>query len=338
MQKFFVTGGAGFIGSALARLLLETYPDAEIINYDALTYAGNLDNLQGLGERHRFVQGDVADAEAVRAALPKGVDAIFHLAAETHVDRSIRDVTPFIRANILGAQVLLDAARERGAKRFVHISTDEVLGSLAADAAPLREDAPFAPNNPYAASKAAAEHFVRAAAATHGLETVITRCGNNYGPRQFPEKFIPLCLANALRGAELPLYGDGLNRRDWIYVEDHARAIIAAYERGQAGAVYHIGTRDEQANIDVLRDLLDLLGQPQTLIRYVTDRPGHDRRYALDSSKLERETGWRPQVSWLEGLARTVQWYADNGEWLDRARSGTYRDYYRQQYGAEAGA
>lgn len=338
MRTFFVTGGAGFIGSALARVLLDTYSEAEIVNFDALTYAGNLDNLRDLGERHRFIQGDIADAEAVRQALPEKVSAIFHLAAETHVDRSIRDPAPFIRANVLGTQVLLDVARERGAQRFVHVSTDEVLGSLSLDAAPLTENAPFAPNNPYSATKAAAEHLVRAAVVTHGLDAVITRCGNNYGPRQFPEKFIPLCLANALANQTLPVYGDGMYWRDWIYVEDHARALIAAYEHGKSGRVYHVGSRQEQANLHALHDLLDKLGKPRSLLRHVTDRPGHDKRYSLDPTTIENETGWRPQVLWDEGLARTIRWYAENPAWLERVRSGAYRDYYRQQYGAEVSA
>jgi dTDP-glucose 4,6-dehydratase len=336
MPKFFVTGGAGFVGSALVRLLLEAYPQGEVINFDALTYAGNPDNLGGLDERrHRFVRGDVAVREAVREALPEGVEAVFHLAAESHVDRSILAADEFIRTNVLGTQVLLDVARERGARRFVQVSTDEVMGSLPDDAdAFFTEDSPFAPNSPYAASKAAAEHLVRAARHTHGLDTVVTRCGNNYGPRQFPEKLLPLFLANALRDEPVPVYGDGLYTRDWIYVDDHARGILAAYENGRAGETYNFGARNARPNLDVIYSLLDALGKPRTLIRYVKDRPGHDRRYAMDPTKAETELGWRPQVSWEQGLKLTIDWYADNQTWVERCRNGEYRAFYRQQYGS----
>lgn len=338
MNTFFVTGGAGFIGSALVRLLLELYPHHEIINFDALTYAGNLDNLADISTpRYRFVRGDIADRTTVQAALPPDTDAIFHLAAESHVDRSILSADEFIRTNVLGTQVLLDAAREKEVRRFVHISTDEVMGSLPDDSnAFFTEASPYAPNSPYAASKAAAEHFVRAARETHGLETVITRCGNNYGPRQFPEKLIPLFIANALRDEALPVYGDGKYTRDWIYVDDHARGIIAAYERGKAGEIYNLGARNARPNLDVIHSLLDALGKPPTLIRYVKDRPGHDRRYAIDPVKAETELGWQPQETWASGLAKTVRWYAEHQEWVTRCRSGAYRDFYRQQYGVEA--
>ncbi len=340
MQKFFVTGGAGFIGSALLRLLLETYPKCEVINFDALTYAGNLDNLAGLdAQRHYFVRGDITDRAAVQAALPMGVDAVFHLAAESHVDRSILSADAFINTNVLGTQVLLDVARERGVRRFVHVSTDEVMGSLPDDSgAFFTEQSPYEPNSPYAASKAAAEHFVRAAVHTHGLEAVITRCGNNYGPRQFPEKLIPLFIANALRDEALPVYGDGMYTRDWIYVDDHARGIIAAYEKGTAGEAYNLGARNARPNLDVIYTLLDAVNKPRTLIRYVTDRPGHDRRYAIDPTKAETELGWRPEETWASGLAKTVRWYAENQDWVERCRSGAYRDFYRQQYGLEVGA
>jgi dTDP-glucose 4,6-dehydratase len=335
MQRFFVTGGAGFVGSSFIRLLLKAYPQAEVINFDALTYAGNLDNLNGLDTpRHRFARGDVAERESVRAALPENAEAIFHLAAESHVDRSILAADEFIRTNILGTQVLLDVARERGARRFVHVSTDEVMGSLPDDdTAFFNEDSPFAPNSPYAASKAAAEHLVRAARHTHGLDTVITRCGNNYGPRQFPEKLIPLFIANALNDEPLPVYGDGKYTRDWIYVEDHARGILAAYEKGRAGDTYNFGARNARPNLDVIYSLLDTLGKPRSLVRYVKDRPGHDRRYAIDPAKAETDLGWKPQVQWEQGLAMTVKWYADNQAWMERCRNGEYRAFYRQQYG-----
>lgn len=340
MQKLFVTGGAGFIGSAFIRLALERWPDCDITNFDALTYAGNPDNLAGLDEtRHRFVRGDIADREAVRAALPQGTESIFNFAAESHVDRSIERADDFLRTNIVGTQVLLDAARERGVRRFVQVSTDEVMGSLPeVESAFFTEASPYEPNSPYAASKAAAEHMVRAAHHTFKLDTVITRCGNNYGPRQFPEKLIPLLISNALDDEAIPVYGDGQNVRDWIYVEDHCRAIMLAYERGAAGAVYNIGARNERRNIEVVESILSALGKPASLIRYVKDRPGHDRRYAIDPSKVERELGWRPQETWESGLAKTIQWYAENTEWIARARDGAYRDFYARQYGVEVAA
>lgn len=340
MQKLFVTGGAGFIGSAFVRLLFNELPSCEISNFDALTYAGNLDNLVGLDERrYRFVRGDICDREAVRAALSEGTEAIINFAAESHVDRSIASADEFLRTNVLGTQVLLDAARECGVRRFVQVSTDEVMGSLPEDETSFfTEASPYEPNSPYAASKAAAEHFVRAAHHTFGLDTVITRCGNNYGPRQFPEKLIPLFIANALRDEALPVYGDGRNVRDWIYVDDHCRAILLALEHGRAGAVYNIGARNERPNLNVIESLLRALGKPASLIRYVKDRPGHDRRYAIDPTKAETELGWRPVETWESGLQKTIEWYAQNPEWIARAQSGAYREFYARQYGAEAGA
>ena len=334
----FVTGGAGFIGSAFVRLV-SAETDWSITNFDALTYAGNLDNLEGLDpERHKFVHGNVADSEAVLDALADDTSAIVNFAAESHVDRSITDASEFLRTNIIGTQVLLDAARQRRVKRFIQVSTDEVMGSLPEnDEAFFTEDSAFAPNSPYAASKAAAEHLVRAAHHTFGLDTVVTRCGNNYGPRQFPEKFLPLVLSNALNDEAIPVYGDGRNVRDWIYVEDHCRAILLALEKGRPGAVYNVGARNERHNIDVVESLLDMVGKPRSLIRFVKDRPGHDRRYAIDPSLIESELGWRPLETWETGLQKTIQWYQENGHWLERARSGAYQDYYREQYGTEAG-
>lgn len=340
MLGFFITGGAGFIGSAFVRLLLDDFPECQVINFDALTYAGNLDNLEGLDKgRHHFVRGDIADPAAVLAALTEDCDAVINFAAESHVDRSIVNAAAFLRTNILGTQVLLDAARLRGVKRFLQISTDEVMGSLPENEdAFFTEDSPFAPNSPYAASKAAAEHLVRAAHHTFGLDTVITRCGNNYGPRQFPEKFLPLALSNALNDEPIPVYGDGRNVRDWIYVDDHCRAILLALDKGRPGAVYNIGARNERRNIDVVESLLGTVGKPRALIRFVKDRPGHDRRYAIDPSLIESELGWRPRETWESGLQKTIQWYQQNGRWLERTRSGDYQDYYRKQYGAEVGA
>ena len=340
MQKFFVTGGAGFIGSAFIHLLLAENPSALVTNFDNLTYAGNLDNLAGIStDRYRFVKGDIADPRAVLSALDDATDFVVNFAAESHVDRSITNAAEFLRTNTVGTQVLLDASRLRSVKRFVHISTDEVMGSLPENENEFfTEASPFAPNSPYAASKAAAEHLVRAAHHTFDLDTVVTRCGNNYGPRQFPEKFLPLAISNALDSQSIPVYGDGRNVRDWIYVYDHCRAILMALEKGRRGAVYNIGARNERRNIDVVQSLLDALGKPRSLIQFVKDRPGHDRRYAIDPTVIETELGWRPRETWESGLRKTIEWYQSNGQWLERARSGAYRDYYRAQYGTEVGA
>lgn len=335
-MKIFVTGGAGFIGSAFIQLLLAERPDLEIVNFDALTYAGNPENLKNLDDRrHHFVKGNICDKPAVLDALTDDVEAVFNFAAESHVDRSITSADEFVLTNVLGTQVLLDAARARGVKRFVQISTDEVMGSLP-DESDLffTEDSPLQPNSPYAASKAAAEHFVRAARETFGIDAVITRCGNNYGPRQFPEKLIPLMIANAMSDEQLPVYGDGRNVRDWIYVDDHARAIWLAYERGNDGEIYNVGARNERYNIDVVKAILDALGKPHDLIKFVADRPGHDRRYAIDAAKVETELGWTTSLTWEEGLAATINWYRENQSWVENVRSGAYREYYRQMYGS----
>jgi dTDP-glucose 4,6-dehydratase len=340
MRKIFITGGAGFIGSAFVRLILDEIPDCELVNYDALTYAGNLDNLKDIdNSRYQFVRGDIADRDGVLAALEEGTDAIINFAAESHVDRSITSAAEFLRTNIIGTQVLLDAARERGVRRFVQVSTDEVMGSLPEDdQAFFTESSPFAPNSPYAASKASGEHMVRAAHHTFGLDTVITRCGNNYGPRQFPEKFLPLAIANALNDQPIPVYGDGLNVRDWIYVDDHCRGILLALEQGRSGSVYNFGARNERRNIEVVKSLLDLIGKPHSLLRFVKDRPGHDRRYAIDPVLAESELGWKPLETWEEGLRKTISWYQENTDWVSRTRSGAYREYYEQQYGTEVSA
>jgi dTDP-glucose 4,6-dehydratase len=340
MRRFFVTGGAGFIGSAFVRLLLAEFPSCDVINFDALTYAGNLDNLAGVNDRrHHFVRGDIANPESVLESLPEDCDAIINFAAESHVDRSITNASEFLRTNIIGTQTLLDAARAREVKRFIQVSTDEVMGSLPENKdAFFREDSPFAPNSAYAASKAAAEHLVRAAHHTFGLNTVITRCGNNYGPRQFPEKLLPLALSNAFNDQPIPVYGDGRNVRDWIYVDDHCRAILLAMEKGRPGAVYNIGARNERQNIEVVESLLEILGKPKSLIRFVQDRLGHDRRYAIDPGLIETELGWQPQETWESGLQKTIDWYQQNTNWIERARSGDYQTYYREQYGVEVGS
>lgn len=335
MAIIFVTGGAGFIGSAFVRLTLAENPDLSVVNFDALTYAGNLENLAGAPEsRHRFIRGDICDREAVLDAIPVGCDAIFNFAAESHVDRSITSADEFLRTNVIGTQVLLDAARAKKVRRFIQVSTDEVMGSLPDDSNEyFTESSPLRPNSPYAASKAAAEFVVRAARKTHGIDAVITRCGNNYGPRQFPEKLIPLMIANAMNDEPLPVYGDGRNVRDWIFVDDHCRAIWLTYEKGRDGEVYNIGARNERQNINVVRSLLDAMGKPHSLIKFVTDRPGHDRRYAIDPKKTESELGWRPRVSWGEGLELTIDWYSDNREWVDHIRNGEYRKFYDSMYG-----
>jgi dTDP-glucose 4,6-dehydratase len=335
MKRLFVTGGAGFIGSAFVRLALAEMPQVAITNFDALTYAGNLDNLDGIDTaRHRFIRGDICERDAVLAALEQDTDAIVHFAAESHVDRSIHSADAFLKTNVVGTQVLLDAARARGVGRFVLVSTDEVMGSLPEDdTAFFTESSSFAPNSPYAASKAAAEHLVRAAVHTFGLDVVTTRCGNNYGPRQFPEKLIPLMIANALRDEPVPVYGDGRNVRDWIYVDDHCRAILAVLERGRSGGVYNVGARNARHNMEVVEGILNALDKPLSLIQYVKDRPGHDRRYAIDPKKIENELGWRPRETWQSGLTKTIRWYQENEVWVNRARSGAYREFYAKHYG-----
>jgi len=336
MRTLLVTGGAGFIGSAFIHLILRETSDIKIINFDALTYAGNLENLKDLdNSRHQFVKGDICDKDAVLHALPDEADAIFNFAAESHVDRSISSASEFVLTNVLGTQVLLDAARAKNVRRFVQISTDETLGSLPEEEdLYFTEDSPIQPNSPYAASKAAAEHFVRAARETFGIDTIITRCGNNYGQRQFPEKLIPLMIANAINDEPLPVYGDGKNVRDWIFVEDHARAIWLAYEKGKPGGIYNVGARNERQNIEVVKSILDALGKPHSLIKFVTDRLGHDRRYAIDATKTEGELDWKPLTSWKEGLQKTIKWYQENQDWVNHIRNGAYRDYYQKMYGA----
>ncbi|MEW6207451.1 MAG: dTDP-glucose 4,6-dehydratase [Acidobacteriota bacterium] len=333
-MRLLITGGAGFIGSNFIRLILSAYTDYEVTNLDKLTYAGNLDNLKDVAHspRYRFIRGDICDRDSVREAI-RGADAVVHFAAESHVDRSIYAASEFIQTNVLGTQVLLDAAREARVSRFVLISTDEVMGSCD-EGEYFTESSPLRPNSPYAASKAAAEHLARAARVTFGLDVVTTRASNNYGPYQFPEKLIPLMIANAMEDKELPVYGDGQNVRDWLYVEDCCRAIEAVLHRGKSGEVYNIGSRAERTNLEVVRTLLDLLGKPHSLIRFVTDRPGHDRRYATDPRKIETELGWKPQETFSSSMEKTVRWYKANSEWVARARSGEYRSYYDKMYGA----
>jgi dTDP-glucose 4,6-dehydratase len=335
-MKVLVTGGAGFIGSNFVRAYLRAHPDAEVVDFDRLTYAGNLENLRDFetDPRYRFVRGDIADERAVAAAM-RGVDAVVNFAAESHVDRSIHDPREFIRTNVLGTQVLLTAARDAEVSRFVQVSTDEVYGSLGPTGL-FTEDSPLAPNSPYSASKAAADLLVRAAFHTYRSPVIVTRCSNNYGPYQFPEKLIPLMIANALEDKPLPVYGDGRNVRDWIYVADHCEAIDAVLDRARPGEVYNVGASNEWANIDIVKRILKELGKPESLVTFVKDRPGHDRRYAIDSSKIQRELGWKPRHSFDEGLRLTVRWYLEHREWWQRIRTGEYLDYYRRQYGPDA--
>lgn len=333
-MKIVVTGGAGFIGSNFVRVVLESRPDWSVVNIDKLTYAGNLENLKGLEEhpRYRFVKGDITDRNDVESVIDPDTDAVLNFAAESHVDRSIHDATDFIRTNIEGTQKLLDVSRQRGIERFLQVSTDEVYGSLGPEGK-FTEDTPLAPNSPYSASKTSADLLVRAAVHTHGMNCTITRCSNNYGPYQFPEKLIPLMISNALEEKELPVYGDGANVRDWIYVEDHCRAILAVLEKGRAGEVYNIGSDNEWKNIDIVKLILSKLDRPESLIKFVKDRPGHDQRYAIDNAKIEGEIGWKPEVSFEDGIQKTIQWYLDNREWWERIKSGQYMDYYESQYG-----
>ncbi len=334
-MKLLVTGGCGFIGSNFIMYMLESHPDVNITNLDLLTYAGNLENLQDAepyGERHRFVKGDITDRDLVRSLISQGTDAVINFAAESHVDRSIMDSSAFITTNVLGTQVLLDASREYGVNRYVQISTDEVYGSLGPDGA-FTEGHAIAPNSPYAASKAAADLLVRAYHKTHGTDVAITRCSNNYGPYQFPEKLIPLMISNALNDQELPVYGDGGNVRDWIHVHDHCRAIDLILREGKPGEIYNIGGASEYPNIDIVKYILHRLDKPQSLIRFVEDRPGHDRRYAMDFSKLQEELGWQPIVGFEEGMNRTISWYIEHDAWWERIKSGEYLDYYEKWYG-----
>ena len=332
-MKILVTGGAGFIGSNFIRQALLQGKQLEIVNFDKLTYSGNLENLADLAEnpRYEFVRGDIADAKSVAAVIDEGLEAIVNFAAETHVDRSIENATPFLHSNVMGTLTLLEEVRKRRTKLFIQISTDEVYGS-AGPGESFTESQILDPRSPYSASKASADHLVNAYIHTYGVSAIILRCTNNYGPYQFPEKLIPLMIANALEGKKLPVYGDGMQERDWLYVEDYCRAILRVLERGKPGEVYNVSSGSPTPNLTVIKTILKILGKPESLIQYVTDRPGHDRRYSLDSSKLRRELGWMPEVGFEEGIRKTVDWYLGNKTWLERARSGEYRNYYERHY------
>jgi len=331
-MKLFVTGGAGFIGSNFIRYVLSLNKGYGIVNYDKLTYAGNLANLDEVAANpdYNFKRGDICDPGAVEAAM-KGCDAAVHFAAESHVDRSIYEPSACIETNVKGTFVLLQVARKLGVQRFVHISTDEVYGDIAADAF-ADEDSPIQPSSPYSSSKAASDLLVRSFVRTYGFPALITRSSNNYGPYQFPEKFLPLMITNAFDDKSLPIYGDGKQQRDWLHVEDNCRGVLAVLERGRIGHVYNIGGSDVVDNLSMARRLLRLTGKPESLLTYVKDRPGHDRRYALKCDKMEREIGWKPAISLDEGLRQTIDWYLSNRDWLAGVRGGDYRSYYEKYY------
>jgi dTDP-glucose 4,6-dehydratase len=333
MLKLLVTGGAGFIGSNFVRYILERYPDCRVLNLDKLTYAGNLENLAGLENdaRHEFIQGDICDERIIGDILGKNVDAVVNFAAESHVDRSILHSSEFVRTNVVGTLNLLESCRKNRIGRFIQISTDEVYGSLGASGR-FTELSPIAPNSPYAASKASADLLVRSYCHTHGFPGIVTRCSNNYGPYQFPEKLIPLLISNALADMPLPIYGDGMYVRDWIHVRDHCEAIDVVLRRGEDGETYNVGARQEHPNLDVARMILKALDKDESLLTYVEDRPGHDRRYAIDSSKLETQLHWRPLIPFDAGLRETIEWYRTNPAWVDNVRSGAYRTYYDRMY------
>ena len=335
MKRLFVTGAAGFIGSNFVRRALHLKTDWHIVALDALTYAGNLENLRGLADtgRFEFVRGDICDAAAVRGALAGGVWAIVHFAAESHVDRSIHGGAEFVRTNVLGTQVLLEQARQMGVNRFLQVSTDEVYGSLG-PVGRFSEVSPLAPNSPYSASKASADLLARAYHRTYELPVLITRCSNNYGPYQFPEKVIPLFITNLMEGQPVPLYGDGLNVRDWVHVSDHCDALLTVLESGVPGEVYNIGGNNELTNLQLTHTILRELGRDESLIRPVQDRPAHDRRYAVDFSKITRELGWSPQIRFADGIRDTVGWYREHEIWWRAIKTGEYLHYYERQYGA----
>ena len=336
MERILVTGGAGFIGSNFIRYMLERH-SYSIINLDALTYCGNLENLRDVEDhpRYTFIRGSITDRELVNRII-RDVDAVINFAAESHVDRSIQDPEIFIKTNVLGTQTLLEASRREGIERFIQISTDEVYGS--AETGYFTEETPLAPNSPYSASKAAADLMVRAYHRTYGLPVNITRCSNNYGPYQFPEKLIPLMITNALEDRPLPVYGDGMNVRDWLHVEDHCSAIDLVLHHGREGEVYNIGGNNERRNIDIVKLILRELEKDESLIRFVEDRPGHDRRYAIDATRIRNELGWKPRYSFREGIRETINWYIRNRKWWENIKSGEYLRYYERMYGHRLGS
>lgn len=332
-MKLLVTGGAGFIGSNFVIYMLEKYPEYEIINVDALTYAGNLENLRSIegNFKHTFVKADIAERSQLELLFAEGIDAVINFAAESHVDRSILDPGIFVHTNVVGTQTLLDLTKQYKVSKFVQVSTDEVYGTLG-ETGLFTEETPLAPNSPYSASKAGADLLVRAYHETFGLDVNITRCSNNYGPFQFPEKLIPLMIHNALHDKSLPIYGDGLNVRDWLYVEDHCSAIDLVLHKGVSGEVYNVGGRNERNNLQVVETILTELDKPRSLITYVQDRLGHDRRYAIDADKIRNELGWRPKFNYEDGIRETIRWYLNNQEWIQQIMNGSYQSYYETQY------
>ncbi|MNO26772.1 dTDP-glucose 4,6-dehydratase 2 [compost metagenome] len=337
-MKLLVTGGAGFIGSNFVLYMLKQHPDYKIINVDALTYAGNLENLKSVegNSNHTFVKADITDAKVMNELIGQDVDVVVNFAAESHVDRSILEPDIFVKTNVLGTQVLLDAARKHNVTKFIQVSTDEVYGSLG-ETGLFTEETPLQPNSPYSASKAGGDLLVRAYHETFGLSVNITRCSNNYGPYQFPEKLIPLMISKALADGQLPIYGDGLNIRDWLYVEDHCSAIDLVIHKGRNGEVYNIGGNNERTNVHIVKTILEQLGKPESLINYVKDRPGHDRRYGIDPTKTMTELGWKPRHSFETGIKETIAWYLENKEWWTRIQSGAYQEYFAKQYGERLG-
>lgn len=332
-MKLLVTGGAGFIGANFIKLWMERHTGDQIINLDALTYAGNLENLREVEKNpnYRFVKGDICDS-AVVDDLVKDVDLIVHFAAETHVDRSVMDSGSFVKTNVLGTMVLLDAAKRNGGVRFHHISTDEVFGALSMTDEKFHEGTSYDPRSPYSASKASSDHLVRAYYHTHNLPITISNCTNNYGPYQFPEKLIPLFTTNLIEGKKIPVYGTGGNIRDWIHVDDHNLGVEAIIEKGKIGETYCLGGGNEKTNMEITKTILSLMGKDESSIEYVKDRPGHDFRYAMNIDKAKNELGWTPKYNFEEGLAQTVKWYQDNEDWWKRIKSGEYQEYYLKQY------
>lgn len=338
-MKLLVTGGAGFIGSNFVRYMVERYPHYHIVNLDKLTYAGNLANLREMEGKsnYSFVKGDIADSTLINKLFAKEqIDYILNFAAESHVDRSITEPDIFIKTNVMGTQVLLDAAKKFNVKKYLQVSTDEVYGTLG-DTGYFTEETPLAPNSPYSASKAGADLLVRAYHETYGLPINITRCSNNYGPYHFPEKLIPLMIINALHDKPLPVYGDGLNIRDWLHVEDHCQAIDLVLHKGEPGEVYNVGGNNERTNMDVVKIILSELGKPESLIKFVDDRLGHDRRYAIDATKLKTQLGWIPKYKFEDGIKQTIQWYLDHKDWWENIISGDYQQYYEKQYSNRLG-
>ncbi|MCO7124187.1 dTDP-glucose 4,6-dehydratase [Sporolactobacillus shoreicorticis] len=337
-MKLLVTGGAGFIGSNFVHHMIKYRPEDTVVNYDLLTYAGNLENLKDIEDypNYHFVRGNICNRELVEYVVDQyEIDTIVNFAAESHVDRSITEPDIFVKSNVLGTQTLLDVAKNKNIYKYLQISTDEVYGSLGPDGY-FTETTPLAPNSPYSASKASADLIVRAYYETFGLNVNITRCSNNYGPYHFPEKLIPLVVTNALEGKELPVYGDGKNIRDWLYVEDHCAAIDLVLHQGKPGEVYNVGGHNEKRNIDIVELIVDTLGKSRDLIKHVSDRLGHDRRYAIDPTKIETELDWKPQYNFDSGIKETIQWYLDHEQWWRKIKSGEYMDYYKKQYGAKS--